>query len=180
MSCGVYKITNKLTGECYVGSSKDIKLRWQCHKKPSSWKKQPNSMLYQDFQKYGLDKFTIEVIEECDKADLRIREDYYIQELKPSYNIIRAYNPDYNKQHYWNCLDYYQQWYQTHKEQKIKYVQQYHKTHKEKANEAAKRWNKNHSYYHKKWCESHKEQLHEYRRQYYLKRKAAKQVEPTK
>lgn len=28
MSCGVYKITNKLTGECYIGSSKNIEKKF--------------------------------------------------------------------------------------------------------------------------------------------------------
>ena len=53
----VYKITNNITGDFYIGSSKNVKARWLAHKSPSMWKQQPNSKLYQDFQKYGLDKF---------------------------------------------------------------------------------------------------------------------------
>lgn len=29
---GVYKITNTVTGEFYIGSSKDVKTRWVKHK----------------------------------------------------------------------------------------------------------------------------------------------------
>lgn len=31
---GVYKITNKITGDFYIGSSKNIKRRWYSHKCP--------------------------------------------------------------------------------------------------------------------------------------------------
>ena len=48
----VYKITNTITGDFYVGSSKDVKRRWREHKSPSSWKKCPNNPMYLDFQKY--------------------------------------------------------------------------------------------------------------------------------
>ena len=41
---------------------------------------------------YGRDNFTIDVIEETDI--LRGREQYYIEQLKPSYNNYRAYGQD--------------------------------------------------------------------------------------
>lgn len=46
----VYQIINTVTGDMYVGSSKDVKLRWMQHKRPSKWKKYPNSPMYKDFQ----------------------------------------------------------------------------------------------------------------------------------
>ena len=49
--CGVYKITNVITGDFYIGSSKDVKHRWACHKCPSRWNRYPNSQMYQDMQK---------------------------------------------------------------------------------------------------------------------------------
>lgn len=81
---GIYKITNLETNECYVGSSKDVKSRWTIHKCPSAWKKQKNNKLYQDFQQYGLDKFSFEIVEETE--NLKEREQYWIDLLKPSYN----------------------------------------------------------------------------------------------
>lgn len=102
---GVYKITNLETNDCYVGSSKDIKKRWANHKCPSQWKYKPNSKLYIDFQKYGLDKFIFEIVEETD--NLKEREQYWIDLLKPNYNNARAkdldierekeYKKEYNK-----------------------------------------------------------------------------------
>lgn len=37
----VYKIVNTVTGDFYVGSSKDVKLRWSSHREPSRWKRHP-------------------------------------------------------------------------------------------------------------------------------------------
>ena len=85
---GVYKITNKITGDLYIGSSKDIKCRWANHKSPSTRKRCPNVKLYKAFTNYGLDNFLFEVLEETD--NLREREQYYIEKLKPSYNNVRA------------------------------------------------------------------------------------------
>ena len=81
---GVYKITNNITGEFYIGSSKDIKQRWNIHKTPYTIKKHPNVKLYKAMAQYGRDNFTIEVIEET--TDLHNREQYYIEQLKPVYN----------------------------------------------------------------------------------------------
>lgn len=81
---GVYKITNKITGDFYIGSSKDIKLRWYIHKTPYTIKQHPNVKLYKSMAQYGRDNFTIEVIEET--TDLREREQYWIEQLKPVYN----------------------------------------------------------------------------------------------
>ena len=53
---GVYKITNTVTGDFYIGSSKNVKLRLAVHKCPSTWKKCPNNPLYQDMRKYSIDK----------------------------------------------------------------------------------------------------------------------------
>ena len=89
---GVYKITNKITGDFYIGSSKDIKQRWYQHKNPAFWKQHPNIKLYQIMTQYGRDNFTIEVIEETD--NLREREQYWVDQLKPSYNVRRANRQD--------------------------------------------------------------------------------------
>lgn len=59
---GIYKITNKITGDFYIGSSKNIKSRWINHKKPYTWKLYPRVKLYQAFLKYGLDNFTFDML----------------------------------------------------------------------------------------------------------------------
>ena len=89
---GIYKITNVETNEFYIGSSVNIKSRWIDHKCSSSWKRQPNNKLYIDFQQYGLDKFSFEILEKTD--NLKEREQYYIDLLKPIYNNYRAKDHD--------------------------------------------------------------------------------------
>ena len=88
--CGIYKITNTITGDFYIGSSKDVKRRLAEHKKPSTWKRFPNNQLYQDMQKYGKDKFEFQVIEEVEEGSLKEKEQYFIETLNPAYNNNRA------------------------------------------------------------------------------------------
>lgn len=85
---GIYKITNIITGEFYIGSSKNIKQRWVSHKNPAFQAQHPNVKLYQVITQYGLDNFTFEIIEETN--NLKEREQYWVDQLKPSYNVRRA------------------------------------------------------------------------------------------
>ena len=88
--CGIYKITNTITGDFYIGSSKDVKQRWAAHKCQSSWKRFPNNQMYIDFQKYGLDNFAFEILEEFEEAFLKKTEQEFIEKLQPTYNQMNA------------------------------------------------------------------------------------------
>lgn len=87
---GVYKITNKVTGDFYIGSSKNIKQRWACHKCPSTLKKCPDNPLYLDMKKYGLDSFELQILEEVEPEYLKEAEQKFIEVLKPTYNDRNA------------------------------------------------------------------------------------------
>ena len=89
---GVYKITNNITGDFYIGSSKNIKQRWAAEKSPSTWSTFPGMKLYQAIINYGLENFEFEIIEET--TSLHEREQYYIDLLQPSYNNYRASGQD--------------------------------------------------------------------------------------
>ena len=88
--CAVYRITNAITGDFYIGSSKDVKRRFAVHKCQSKWNECPNKQLYQDMQKYGVDKFVFEVIEVVEPEKLKEAEQKFIEKLKPTYNSNRA------------------------------------------------------------------------------------------
>ena len=88
--CGIYKITNAITGDFYIGSSKDVKHRWANHKCPSMWNKYPNNPMYLDMQKYGTNKFVFEILTEVEEDSLKEKEQQFIQTLKPSYNNRNA------------------------------------------------------------------------------------------
>ena len=87
---GVYKITNTLTGDFYIGSSKDVETRWVKHKSPSRWKAKPNNKMYQDMQKYGVDKFRFQILVPVMEEHLKQVEQEFIETLKPTYNSRRA------------------------------------------------------------------------------------------
>ena len=91
---GIYKITNTITGDFYIGSSKNIKRRWKDHKCSSAWNKCQNNPLYLDMKKYGLDKFVFEILEEAEVEQLKEKEQQFIEMLKPTYNDIRANGRD--------------------------------------------------------------------------------------
>lgn len=102
---GVYKITNTITGDFYIGSSINIMSRWAAHRSPSTWKERSRMKIYQAFQEYSLESFDFEIIEETD--NLKEREQYFISLLNPAYNTNAAnigmtkeeYHKQYKKQY---------------------------------------------------------------------------------
>ena len=146
----VYKITNTVTGDYYIGSSKDVKQRLACHKCQSTWKNNPNNPMYLDMQNYGVDKFVFEVLEVVEPDFLKEAEQRFIETLKPTYNNNNAkglnierkkkYNKEYQKS------DKYKEYEKSEKRKKAKkeyqkeYQKEYHKT--DKFKEYMKEYNK--------------------------------------
>lgn len=124
---GVYKITNIITGDFYIGSSKDAKNRWITHKAPSCWVRHPNLKLYQDMAQYGLNNFTFEIIEETD--NLREREQYWIDQFKPTYNSNRA--KDLNEENYRQLVKKY---YENHRDDELARMKEYNNAHRAEIN----------------------------------------------
>ena len=87
---GIYKITNTITNDFYIGSSKNIKLRLACHKCQSTWNEHPNNPMYQDMKNYGLDNFEFQILEEIEAEKLKEKEQEFIETLKPTYNRCNA------------------------------------------------------------------------------------------
>ena len=129
--CGVYKITNTVTGKFYIGSSKDVKIRWKSHKWPSMWKRYPNNPMYLDMQKYGVDKFEFQILAEVEEDKLKEAEQRFIEKLQPTYNNRNANGLDVERYKEYNKE--YQKEYdkEYHKTDKFKeYQKEYHKTDK--------------------------------------------------
>lgn len=95
--CGVYKITNTITGDFYIGSSKNVKNRLAAHKCKSTWDRYSNNPMYLDMQKYGVDKFAFEILEEAEIEQLKEKEQQFIETLKPTYNQINAKGWDFER-----------------------------------------------------------------------------------
>jgi len=91
LKSGIYRIINIDTGESYVGSSVNITQRFRNYfniNYLSSGAK--SSRICRALLKYGYSKFRLEVIEYCDVSVLLERETFYIQTLKPEYNILQS------------------------------------------------------------------------------------------
>ena len=93
----VYRITNTITGDFYIGSSKNVRSRWAHHKIPSRWNQCPNNPMYIDMQKYGIDKFDFEILAEVEADKLKETEQKFIETLKPTYNNYNAKGFDFER-----------------------------------------------------------------------------------
>ena len=78
--CGIYKITNLITDDAYIGQSVDIYKRWCDHCKCGlGIDTPPGNKLYKAIQEYGLENFTFELLVECTQAELNDKERYFIE-----------------------------------------------------------------------------------------------------
>lgn len=129
----VYKIKNNITGDFYIGSSKNVKKRWANHKCPAKWRERPNSPLYQDMQRYGVDKFDFTYLCFVEPEYLKQVEQELIELLHPTYNEIRAYlsaERKYNYMYHYN-KEHAKQRYQKHKEEIKNKSKKYCREHRE-------------------------------------------------
>ena len=88
---GIYKITNNINNKSYIGQSVNINDRLSWHKELLQHNNHPNIHLQNSVNKYGFENFRFEIIEECDKDDLSIRERYWISHynsMNEGYNMI--------------------------------------------------------------------------------------------
>ena len=69
---GIYKITKKENGKSYIGQSNDIERRFKEHQYKT------DIPIELAIQKYGVDAFEYEIIEECSLDELDEKEKYWI------------------------------------------------------------------------------------------------------
>lgn len=76
---GIYKLTNLKNQKVYIGQAANLADRWKDHIKAGLGIDTPNNMLYTAMIKDGVENFTFEVLEECERSALNDRETYYIE-----------------------------------------------------------------------------------------------------
>ena len=75
---GIYWIKNNKNGKVYIGQSKDIELRINCHIKALNKDSHYNPKLQNSWNKYGENSFSWEILKECDEKELDYYEKYFI------------------------------------------------------------------------------------------------------
>lgn len=89
----IYKITNIVTGKCYIGETiqQDYEARWRKHRNCLKYK-EGCPLLKASMKKHGLDKFTFEIILICfDNDVLKYEREYikkYNSQVPNGYNIL--------------------------------------------------------------------------------------------
>lgn len=79
-TCGIYKITNLTTEQCYIGQSRDIAARWKDHCKCGLGIDAPaTNALYNAMQENGVWNFSFELLEECSSEQLNEKEKFWIE-----------------------------------------------------------------------------------------------------
>ena len=89
---GIYRINNLVKGKSYVGSSKDLSNRLRAYYSISNIKRivsKESSIIYSAILKYGHENFSLDILEYCEINVLIEKEQYYINYLKPEYNILK-------------------------------------------------------------------------------------------
>lgn len=75
---GIYKITNQINQMCYIGQAADISTRWRQHiKRAVGAEPLTNNKLYPAMKEFGIENFTFEVVDKCNKDKLNEREQYW-------------------------------------------------------------------------------------------------------
>nr|QJQ35302.1 GIY-YIG endonuclease [Fusarium ficicrescens] len=89
---GVYCWSNTITGKIYVGSAINLTKRFYMYLSTENlerYTQQYNSYIYRAILKYGHDNFSLSILKYCDATELIKWEQYYIDKLKPEYNILK-------------------------------------------------------------------------------------------
>ena len=92
---GIYCFVNATNGNTYVGSAKNLRIRLKGHYLGT----RSNLILQKAIFKYGISQFYFVVLEYCEIEDLIKKEQYYIDQLNPIYNILRTAGSSLGYQH---------------------------------------------------------------------------------
>jgi group I intron endonuclease len=86
---GIYIIKTKINNRFYIGSAINLYNRMHTHLTHLKKNKHCNAKLQRFVNKYGIENIFFECVELCEKENLIIREQFYIDTLNPFYNIAK-------------------------------------------------------------------------------------------
>lgn len=85
---GIYKWINNINGNTYVGSGLNLAKRVGDYYNKNELERNPRP-IHAALLKHGHDNFTLEILEYCKPDELIKREQYYLDLVKPEYNILK-------------------------------------------------------------------------------------------
>lgn len=86
--CGIYAIINRVTGDCYVGKATNTADRWSNHLAKLRKGKHHSPYLQASFDKYGEKAHAINVLEECEPAELDQKEHDWMLRVRATLNVM--------------------------------------------------------------------------------------------
>ena len=86
---GIYMWTNLLTGDMYIGQSTDLSKRFKKYFTINYIQNRKELIINRALIKYGYVNFSVSILEYCDRCDLTVREQYYLDKFNPQYNILK-------------------------------------------------------------------------------------------
>ena len=87
---GIYMWVNKNNNKKYIGSSVDLSNRLRNYFNTSYLSDlKSNMLIYKALLAHGHSNFRLEILEYCEYSKLIEREQYYIDSLKPEYNLLK-------------------------------------------------------------------------------------------
>jgi hypothetical protein len=97
---GIYLWRNKINGKIYIGSSINLSKRLKNYFNISYLTSLKDYMIiYKVLLVYDFDNFTLEILEYCDPSILIEREQYYLDLLKPEYNVLKIAGSSFGYKH---------------------------------------------------------------------------------
>lgn len=90
---GIYRWTNKITGDMYIGQSINLYTRITRYYSKAYLTNRNTLIISRAILKYGHSNFILGILEYCDKSLLNEREQYYLDKFNPVYNILKWQDP---------------------------------------------------------------------------------------
>jgi len=87
---GIYLWKNLISGKRYIGSSIQLRTRFSQYFNVNYLERNSGMRICRALLKYGYSNFSLQILEYCDPAKCIERETYYIEKLKPEYNISQT------------------------------------------------------------------------------------------
>lgn len=175
----IYRLVNNVDDEFYIGSTCETLARRKAgHKKRAELK--PERNIYNHFNNIGWDNVCMVLIENypCNSIEeLKARERYWIEILKPSLNkqLPLRSKKEYYEKNKDKIKQYMTEYQEQNKDTLRKYKQEYRQQNKEQLSQKAKEWrekNKEHkTQMDKEYREKNKERKTQKDKEYYEKNK---------